>query len=295
MLSRLFGPHRRPKIEGAPRVVRRSGPLAVALIRFSYLDVTGGWYEQTRGKALDDRAALIMRPARLERRFALFEQACLPSLVAQDPDAFGAIVLASDRLPKPYRRRLEAALAPHPNVQVAFDPVGDMRERFRHHLHRRWGAAGLRATVRLDDDDALSADFTERLSAYVAPAFEGFFVTFADGVGVKRIGEEVMAWSMHAPKIAAGLAYVAGGDDRTTIFDKGSHTKVCEVAPTILDSRAPSYLLTEHGANDLGLRPRRDRFPVGELDVRFPGAFGFIADKSWALLQPRASQPPNTT
>lgn len=133
----------------------------VGLIRFSFVTV-GDFYPGF--DTVDAMKAFLFDPARLERRFRLFEGVCLPALAKQSDQDFTCIFLVAKDLPKEWRKRLDKLIAPLPFVQVvekppmnhflgitqAFDELS--REGYTH-----------RTTFRLDDDDAVDLDYIARL------------------------------------------------------------------------------------------------------------------------------------
>lgn len=228
-----------------------------ALIRFSFIPSDNLGFALTKDRPLEEKKRVLFAPARLDRRFALFEAVCLPSLLAQPADRFGAIILTSDALPGPYRERLDALLAPHPHLVAAYEPPAPSREAFVRCLDRLPDPGGLRFTCRLDDDDALASNYTELALPYVAPRWVGHCISFARGLQGSRVGGRPRFWESFAPLIGAGVGHVAESRARTTIYDCGHHMKLWERQPTLVDGREPAYLVTLHDHNDSTLGTRR--------------------------------------
>ena len=81
-----------------------SSDLIAGFCRFSYLGRSDWSALKSREMSEDDwqdRARLLYAPARLDARFAAFEQVCLPSILAQDDPRFVFVVIASPDLPEP--------------------------------------------------------------------------------------------------------------------------------------------------------------------------------------------------
>lgn len=142
----------------------------VGLIRFS-LVTTGDFYPGFESVAA--MKAFLFDEARLERRFRLFEGVCLPSLLGQTDRDFTCIFLVSTDLPKPWRKRLDALIAPLSAAQVVERPPMNhypaIREAFE-----EVPTTGFthRTTFRLDDDDAVALDYIamlRQLSARLHP------------------------------------------------------------------------------------------------------------------------------
>lgn len=85
----------------------------IGVCRFSYLGDAGF---RTLNKGPEEAAKELYAPGRMQRRFAYFENICLPSLAAQtDPD-FVLVALIGDTMPFHFRKRLKrlAGKAPFP-------------------------------------------------------------------------------------------------------------------------------------------------------------------------------------
>ena len=70
--------------------------------------------------AIQEQAEKLFTPERMEARLKSFEQLTLASLKAQTDQDFLFVVLASELMPKRYRRRLEELCASIPQVTLRF-------------------------------------------------------------------------------------------------------------------------------------------------------------------------------
>ncbi|KZN66258.1 glycosyltransferase [Pseudoalteromonas luteoviolacea] len=135
----------------------------ILLTRFSYRQNPEDHAKQTADVFLRQDP---LNPEALDFRFALFECACLPNVLAQTNQDFDWVLIIDPDLPKKYRDRLEALIA----------------KRDRTHLHefRRddLGSLGwleqymssnvdFALTTNLDDDDIITIDYIERLQTHV--------------------------------------------------------------------------------------------------------------------------------
>lgn len=113
----------------------------------------------------------------LAHRFDLFERFCLPSLCAQTCQGFRWIVFFDEATPDSYRSKIEI-YAKWPNFQPLYVDrlsLSDLATVLEPYVQ-----APYLITTRLDNDDALSKHFIERLQAqFTYQEFE--FVNFADG------------------------------------------------------------------------------------------------------------------
>lgn len=228
----------------------------VGVVRFSVLSTLKNPFQLAKGRSFEDFAARVLDPVRLETRFRLFEHVALPSLDAQtDPD-FALLVVAPARLEAPWRARLEAMTADRLWLHVTYRDEADFRM-----FHTDAQVLGMMttpdafATFRLDDDDAVSADFIARLRRYVVPAFNGLSVSLCKGwqldvADTRRLGLKPVVM----PNIALGLAHVSRltKKPRTLFSISDHHLRHHERVPTITDARQDAFVVLTHGANDTG-------------------------------------------
>lgn len=235
------------------------------IMRYSVLGRQGGRRANRR-----TREALF-NPDRLRQREWLFEHVALKSLVEQrpalDPASFRLLVYTAEELPAENRARLDAMLAPYPWAEVIETPddrrYGDLvhadvprilSERFPDR------AAVLYATLRFDDDDALSFDFMQRIRRYVARPHLGTCISFGLGYAawVDERGQYLGFRSAVFPHVALGLAYIDQMNTRTgqrkarypSVLALGAHHRVFMRAPTLLSCRKPAWVRTLYRGQD---------------------------------------------
>lgn len=133
----------------------------IGLVRFSFPALSG--FEKG-GDSVEASEAFLYDPARLERRFYLFEKLCLPSLLAQSDPDFTCLLLVGENFPQEAKDHLQELIAPLADAQIVSRPSehnysairkvydGISQEGFSH-----------RTSFRLDDDDALSLAYIKRL------------------------------------------------------------------------------------------------------------------------------------
>jgi hypothetical protein len=211
---------------------------------------------------------VLFADSRLDLRFALFENITVPSLRPnlQHPDAH-LLVLASKAMPEKLAIRLENSLSGIKNSTIRYcDPIlsvdGEAGTAIRELLAKKGVAKeekGAVATVRLDDDDALSRNFCQLLDPYVRPELSEFWVSFPVGVRMSIEGTRVVLTKAYLPKTSQGLSRIVSlGDfltsDFGTAYGLGGHARVDTRAPVILDGRHVAYVRTNHKDNDSGMR-----------------------------------------
>ena len=135
------------------------------LTRFSYRPNTKG----CRDESGDDWVALIdpLNPSRLDFRFALFECACLPNVMAQSNQDFDWVLIVDPDLPTKYRQRLETLIAKRKRTHLHEFRHGDKLSSLEWLEIYITSDTDLVLTTNLDDDDMITVDFVEKLQLHV--------------------------------------------------------------------------------------------------------------------------------
>lgn len=137
----------------------------ILLTRFSYRMKTEG----SQRHAADDGFARFdpLDPTWLEFRFALFEFACLPNVMAQTNQDFDWVFIIDPDLPLKYRERLESLIAKRKRTYLhEFSPSDNLASLDWLEKYIPSGT-DLALTTNLDDDDILTVDFVEKLQSHV--------------------------------------------------------------------------------------------------------------------------------
>jgi hypothetical protein len=229
-------------------------PQLIVLIRFSYVSLSGFVVSKDGEDAV---RAMLYDPARLERRFALFEALTLPSLLAQTDQNFTTVCLIGRDFPLNYRDRLQKNLSRLPDAQiVALKP---------YHIYRATRAAlnqAVRPTtshivsMRIDDDDAVGTDCmaeTLRLVPHMMQmagpdqpsviAFNaGLFLEFRDG------GNRLYGVSEKTP-LGLGMSMISPVGATQSVFSM-DHRRVHQRFNTYTDAQTPRFIRTVHRDND---------------------------------------------
>ena len=225
----------------------------IGVLRFSVLTPT---YYSERFKTLDDTAAHLFAPERMELRFRLFERLCLPSLARQSDPDFDAIVMTAESMPDEYLERLDALLRPLPNIHLR--PVGTgkhyplLRAAYNSvpvdgHTHR--------IMFRLDDDDALDLDFvrrTKRLAQgllHLHPEPPPTIIAYNRGFYVRAAeGENEVFDACERAPLSTGATLVAPLDHATNPY-RFVHRKFAQHYNTYSDITVPGFIRTIHADN----------------------------------------------
>ena len=191
----------------------------IGLVRFSVLTPT---YYSERFKTLQETAAHLFSPARMELRFRLFERLCLPSMTGQGDGDFRLIVLAAEAMPKVYLERLHALLEPHDNISLRLAGPGKHYAMLRE-AYQSVPVEGCshRIMFRLDDDDAVDRDFIARSKRLARGLFHlheappPTIIAYNRGFYLRRseTGSEVFDAVERAPLSAISLGEVLATSD----------------------------------------------------------------------------------
>jgi len=264
-------------------------PQPVVVIRFSY-PAEAGWQLARQGVAA--ARATLYDPARLARRFALFEALTLPSLVAQtDPDFTVAVLIGAD-FPAPWRARLADGLAPLRDARItALPPMNNYKATKQALTGCTRDDASHVISIRLDDDDAISRDCIaehKRLAPLVLqmsgrnrPTVIGFNSGLFLELGAA--GNALYGVTEKLP-LGIGLGMVAPRTARPTIFST-DHRQLHTRWNCYTDGVTPHYIRTIHRDNDSGavVYGKRVDHDAATLDTILGTRFAVTRDQLMAL------------
>jgi hypothetical protein len=222
----------------------------------------------------------VLDPDRLARRLKLFTEITVPSIAAQAGTGVDVnwLVLVALELPESHLESLREAVTPvlATGARVEFlkvapeDDLADidagvyagMGQAIRVTLEQDLaGTQTTFATVRLDDDDALAVDYTERITRYLRPEFAGMHISFGRGLQAVYSGNSKLTDTrvLNKPLIALGLALVNVHDPErgflcpeVHVHGFGNHANLTERTPVIIDGSGLAYLRTLDFSSDLG-------------------------------------------
>ena len=215
--------------------------------RFSWFGISD------TGRAIEDiemAQRILWHPERMAIRFHLFETVLLPSIAAQTDQDFELIVLVSDAMPQIYRDRLEDLVRPHATISILSTSQTEIKGALRSVMVNSVADAPQAVHFRIDDDDALSRIFVERLrhicrddrldvgTAISCP--KGIVCFFHDGKP-KHV-------EYFRPYVGAGLAFVAGEAYLRNPFQV-QHLRVGKRQPNFVDPTFHAFQITQHGVN----------------------------------------------
>lgn len=223
----------------------------ILLIRFSSLSPTNllSHFESTK-----QLAEYLYDENRMNYRFWLFENICLPSLLHQTCKDFHLAIVTSPELPEWCQTRLNKILEPLDH-SIAFEPPFERGSTMRTVSERFDFANGQKITVRLDDDDALAIDWIERISRIangcktLLNESDQYAIFPSDGYILNLNSMDRPIVHVHAKSpYGLGLALVTNENSNQTAYSY-SHFKVPQRCPTISIPKVPSFVRTFHNTN----------------------------------------------
>lgn len=220
----------------------------VGVLRFSFF----GTSDLVQRHDYEAALAEIYNKERMNARFFLFENICLPSIRAQSDPDFSLIILSSDQMPKVYKNRLVKLCKPISQIEVIFaKETGHVDEAVNPRLAEYCEAskAGLITTFRIDDDDAVSCRYIERLKARVLPE-ESSILTFPKTLAVFRDFDGNLGVTQNLMYCTGiGLARVISKEAIRSPYAM-NHQNVWRHNPTISDPTFVCNLRSYHFHND---------------------------------------------
>ncbi|QZH76408.1 MAG: hypothetical protein JY451_07710 [Erythrobacter sp.] len=130
-------------------------------------------------------SAIRNAPGWLERRFALFEAYCLPSIAAQTTRDFHWLIYFDPATPEAFRERISAAQQSFP-FEARFVESFSAEMVARDVVERLNPAARRVLSTRLDNDDAVSRDFLKRVRAAAEAHAPGTVLNFPQGIALRH-------------------------------------------------------------------------------------------------------------
>ncbi len=259
-------------------------------IRFSFYGLT-----DTRTQPDPDGVALarLYDETRMARRFFMFENLTLPSLINQTDHDFRTVIMSSTVMPDRYKDRLNAMAAKLPGAVVEYShhERGDLA--FHKYMVEASGYKGRANSVhfRLDDDDAVSVNFIARLREVTRILSPSTHVTFPTGIFVfPASATEAIGVSMVQQRFltAIGLATVNGPSFTKNPFQM-MHGNVWTRWPVVSDPSFCANIRSQHFENDSGAlqdrilgalqkerNSRRGRRHASAVDRRLSETFPWI-------------------
>lgn len=215
---------------------------------------------------MDDLTAMremLYQPARLERRFRLFEHLAFHTMALQDDTDFTCALLIGDSFPDVWRARLEDIVAEFAPLQiVALPPMVHIQAvKAAYQALPDDPDATHIATFRQDDDDGMHRQTTARIRAVadnmlqVRQGRKPFVIAFNRGFYLDRQADvPITEWFERAP-LGIGLAMVTPKGDHATVFRR-NHRNLIEYYDCYSEVERPMWIRSVHEDNDSTAAPQ---------------------------------------
>lgn len=237
----------------------------------------------------DQYVKKILNEDRLDKHFYLFENIALESLKNQKGFDINKdltlIILTTDLLNFKYREILNQYTKIYPWIKVSYlhenCSTNEYNELLVNEVINKTNSTKqgtLFATVRLDDDDALSNQFLSKLYKFLDAKFIGFGYSAPRGsVGFFNENKFETFHVYSSPNIALGLSFINYYAYSTqkfhskyiSIYNLGNHTNIDKLVPVITDGSYLAYLRTRHINSDSDsdfLTKQEKKKPIIEKD-----------------------------
>lgn len=262
------------------------------LVRFSYPANSG--FRLSNGGPEHVHKTLY-DPARLERRFALFEMLCLRSLAMQRDTEFQVGVLVGETLPNEARARLTDMLEGITNVNLVTLPAMEHYNAVATAFGELPDIADAEHTVtfRLDDDDAMHAETVGRLRHLTHTLLplrtrkEPFAIAFNRGFYFDLTNPDQMITECYEKTpLGVGMALVAPVDSRQNVFRR-NHRAAAQHFNCYTEIAKPMFIRTVHQDNDSAAETtgHKGRMSQAKMERTLRNNFGVDKDMLKGLME----------
>jgi Putative rhamnosyl transferase len=250
-----------PDVEKASRLTDRLH--IIGITRYSVVSAPESRrFRETMAVDYETACRRIWSDERMGLRSRLFSAMCLPSMeiAARKHADFLFIVVTSSAMPQKWKDDLREKVAGKNWCQIVEAPAESWLGSIKPRVKALVGDD--RAyTFRLDDDDALSADFVETvLSHQNVP--DGTVLSFDRGLVLQATdaGRPILR-PKSTIKSSMGMGIFTRGPEPKLIYQLGNHTRVDERAQ-VVHVKTPSWILGRHATNDSVRRSIRLNIPT---------------------------------
>lgn len=240
-------------------------PFFIGVTRFSlFIPGSASW---NISKSVSSEAAykqLLFRPERLDARLDIFLNISLPQLAAAARNHnVRHVVQYSSHLPPKYQDALRDAAEQYDFLTVFCNDSRDQHSNIIDETAANMASETDENSIayawyRLDDDDILATSYFDQVAEYVTAENAGRVVSL--GLGYSAIYHGGVLWDLredYRPKSSIGQLYICSLDKSTKKVvqpPRQNHAIIDRWAPTILDSRTPSFITVLHPDQDGHLR-----------------------------------------
>lgn len=261
----------------------------VGIIRFSVLSTESNHFKAWKSKippTFENWCATVLSEDRLNHRFDLFECLTLPSLASQTDKGFEAHVITTTLLPMKFKDRLNNLLKKYSFLRIhALPPENAEHKVYSAHILPFLETRKAFASFRLDDDDALAADYIGRLRSNISFDKVDHAVTFCRGYSlfIDKAGRSFVGEDAVQTNPSVGMAFISGPKNPKLIFDRTPfHIRIHHKVPTITDGRKVAFAYVNHEWNDTGYESKIEKMDAASAEeiLREGGIYVRLSDLS---------------
>ena len=203
------------------------------ITRFSILDHSYHGYQMTRNNDNTTYENLLFNEDRLDFKFKVFKNITLKSVLNQNNSNWEWHIYYSNKLNK--KRVDELFLLTENHKKIKLFEVENFKQFFK--KVKSFNYSEKYATVRLDDDDALSPNYTSSLNYYSKQ--KGKIISFPYGNEYSFINNRIeVGLTCRKPNIALGLAAI-----EKDIYGCGDHDYIGMNNDVIYDLNSRMYMI----------------------------------------------------
>lgn len=236
---------------GTPMLAGPHVPI-VGVMRFSFFGPTDTKQKHDHDTALNE----LYDPGRMEARFHYFEKLMLPSLKAQTDGDYQLKIVSSKVMPEQYQQRLHDLVADMPQTEVILAETQQINPVLHPVIQKACqdSKADKAISFRIDDDDALSQHYIERLRYFGTGQQPTTIITFPRVIALFLEEDRTIGASAHT-SISHGIG-VARMNSSTHLNHpfQMSHQRIWRRLPTLMDPTFMSALRTLHHHNDSAVK-----------------------------------------
>lgn len=194
---------------------------------------------------------------RMNARFHLFENICLPSIASQTNKHFRVFIAATASMPQIYKDRLDGLVENMPEIEVLYSDATNVSEVFNTKMEQMVAGATRNCVhFRLDDDDAISCRVVQKLYDYADFTKDHGVIHFPNGIYLHGSGDKAVMMREYAPHTAIGFAFVNPPDLIKNPYQCG-HVQYPKKVPNVAVSDICGFVHAAHSANDTNFQQTR--------------------------------------
>ena len=233
--------------------------MPASLIGFCRFSFFGPSDTKLSYKDKEDAFQKLYDPRRMETRFTLLEKLLLPCVRAQTDQDFQLVMLTSKVMPETFRTRLKSLCSDIPQIEVVEAESEDLGKELRRYTTDGDLTRDGLMQFRIDDDDALSIKYIERLRHWAAHVPHRTILTMPKGLMLFDDQTGIHCHPMYRNLTGAGYAFYTSGATRKTAFSF-AHIASGRRIPYVSDPTIHSFIQTFTASSDTAFRaPRKIR------------------------------------